>query len=115
VIQARKPLPSVVTCPPVKGEQSGSQHPAMFPVAFATAYIAACTGRGDIVVDSFGGSGTTLIAAEMLGRRAFVMELHPSYCDLARVRYERFTSRVRKTDMRADDEARLRPPGLAGS
>lgn len=39
--------------------------------------------RGDFVLDPFGGSGTTLIAAEQLGRRCCMMELDPMYCDVA--------------------------------
>jgi DNA modification methylase len=39
----------------------------------------------------FGGSGSTLIAAEQIGRRAFVMELDPLYCDVIVTRFEQFT------------------------
>jgi DNA modification methylase len=42
-------------------------------------------------LDLFGGSGSTLIAAEQTGRRAFLMELDPPYCDVIVQRYERFT------------------------
>ena len=47
------------------------------------------SGRGEIVLDSFGGSGSTLIAAEKTGRRARVVELDPIYCDRILTRYER--------------------------
>jgi DNA modification methylase len=43
------------------------------------------------VLDLFGGSGSTLIAAEMTGRRAFLMELDPLYCDVIVERWEKFT------------------------
>jgi DNA modification methylase len=48
------------------------------------------TVRGDHVLDLFGGSGSTLIAAEQADRRAFLMELDPGYCDVIRRRYETF-------------------------
>jgi DNA modification methylase len=49
--------------------------------------------EGENVLDLFGGSGSTLIAAEQLGRKAFLMELDPLYCDVIVSRYEQFTGR----------------------
>jgi DNA modification methylase len=49
--------------------------------------------RGQNVLDLFGGSGSTLIAAEQTGRRAFLMELDPLYCDVIVQRYEKFTGK----------------------
>ena len=46
------------------------------------------SGRGDIVLDLFGGSGSTLIAAEKTGRRARLAELDPVYCDRILARWE---------------------------
>lgn len=46
---------------------------------------------GDIVLDTFGGSGTTIIACEQLGRKARVMELDPKYCDVIIARWEQLT------------------------
>jgi DNA modification methylase len=46
---------------------------------------------GENVLDLFGGSGSTLIAAEQEGRRAFLMELDPLYCDIIAARYEQFS------------------------
>ena len=51
------------------------------------------TKGGDIVLDSFGGSGTTLIAAEKHGRYARIMELDPKYCDVIVKRWEEFTGK----------------------
>jgi DNA modification methylase len=48
---------------------------------------------GENVLDLFGGSGSTLIGAEMTGRRAFLMELDPLYCDVIVQRWEKFTGR----------------------
>jgi hypothetical protein len=86
-----KALGSVLTTPSHKGPSAGD-HPAVFPVALPTAYIRAVTGRGDVVADPFGGSGTTLIAADELGRRAFLMELDPRYCDVIRDRWAAWTA-----------------------
>ena len=53
--------------------------------------IVDCTGRGDIVLDAFLGSGTTLIAAERVGRICYGIELEPAYVDLAVRRWQAFT------------------------
>jgi DNA modification methylase len=46
---------------------------------------------GDNVLDLFGGSGSTLIACEQAGRRAYLMEIDPLYCDVAARRWQEFT------------------------
>ena len=51
------------------------------PVAMVTDAILDCSARGDIVLDAFLGSGTTLIAAERTGRRCYGLELDPAYVD----------------------------------
>ena len=68
-----------------------SEHPATFPVRLPAEYIAAFTNKCDVVVDPFGGSGTTLIACEQLGRKCFCMELDPRYCDVIINRWESLT------------------------
>ena len=50
--------------------------------------------RGAIVYDPFGGSGSTMVAAETLGMRARLMELDPGYCDVIRDRYTTYTGQV---------------------
>ena len=67
------------------------KHPATFPVALPSEYIKAMTDDGEIVLEPFGGSGTTMIAAESLGRKARLMELDPHYCDVIRRRWAEFT------------------------
>lgn len=68
-----------------------SKHPAVFPVTLPSEYIKAMTDEHDLVVDPFGGSGTTMIAAEQLGRTAYLMELDPSYCDVIIERWQNLT------------------------
>jgi site-specific DNA-methyltransferase (adenine-specific) len=55
------------------------KHPARFPVMIPTFFINLLTRPGQIVVDPFGGTGTTALAAELLGRRWFLTEIDPSY------------------------------------
>src|SRR6202023_3724706 len=56
-------------------------HPTVKPAALVADAIKDCSRRGDIVLDPFGGSGTTLIAAQKSGRRARLIEYDPAYCD----------------------------------
>jgi len=67
------------------------EHPTMKPVGLFEYQMLNNTKGGDIVLDSFGGSGTTLIAAEKNGRFARIMELDPKYCDVIVKRWEDFT------------------------
>uniref|UniRef100_UPI00388F16C9 DNA methyltransferase n=1 Tax=Methanobrevibacter sp. TaxID=66852 RepID=UPI00388F16C9 len=66
-------------------------HPATFPVQLPAEYIKSMTNQGDVVIDCFGGSGTTLIACEQLNRKARLMELSPEYCQVIINRWETFT------------------------
>ena len=68
-------------------------HPTMKPVALFDYQIQNNTKGEDIVLDLFGGSGTTLIACEKNGRTAYCMELDPRYCDAIVKRYVRTTGR----------------------
>jgi DNA modification methylase len=63
------------------------------PVELAKRAIEYSSRPGENVLDLFGGSGSTLIAAQELGRRAFLMELDPLYCDVIRLRWEKFTGK----------------------
>ncbi|MBL9032097.1 MAG: ParB N-terminal domain-containing protein [Phycisphaerae bacterium] len=63
------------------------------PVELAKRAIEYSSRLGQHVLDLFGGSGSTLIAAEMTGRRAFLMELDPLYCDVIVARWEQFTGK----------------------
>jgi DNA modification methylase len=68
-------------------------HPTVKPVALVADAIRDCSRRGSIILDSFAGSGTTVMAAEQLGRRAFCMEIDPAYVDVIIRRWQRFTGR----------------------
>jgi len=63
-------------------------HPTVKPVALVADALKDCSKRGGIVLDCFGGSGTTLMAAEKTGRRARLLEYDPSYCDTIVRRWE---------------------------
>ena len=67
-----------------------AMHPTAKPVQMIVDAIKDVSGRNDIVLDLFGGSGSTLIAAHKTGRRAFVCELDPIYCDGIIARWETF-------------------------
>jgi DNA modification methylase len=68
-------------------------HPTVKPVAMVADAVRDCTRRGDIVLDSFGGSGTTLIACEQTRRKARLIELDPIYCDQIVRRWQKLTGR----------------------
>ncbi len=65
------------------------QHPAPFPRELARRCILLSTRPGDLVLDPFGGSGTTAVAARELGRRALLVELNAEYADQSAARIQR--------------------------
>ena len=67
-----------------------AMRPTVKPVQMIADAIKDVSGRGEIVLDVFGGSGSTLIAAEKIGRLAYVIEIDPIYCDRILALYERF-------------------------
>lgn len=71
--------------------QRNDVHPTMKPLDLFKYQIENSSKRGDIVLDSFGGSGTTLIACESLGRKARLMELDERYVDVIVKRWQEFT------------------------
>jgi DNA modification methylase len=70
-----------------------SVHPTVKPIALVADAIKDCTRRQDVVLDTFCGSGTTVLAAERVGRRAYGLELEPRYIDVAIRRWQAFTRR----------------------
>lgn len=73
--------------------QKNDLHPTMKPVALVSEALLNSSQSNDIVLDLFGGSGTTLIACEQLGRKARLMEIDPHYCDVIITRWESFTGK----------------------
>jgi DNA modification methylase len=69
-------------------------HPTVKPVELIADAIKDCSKRKQIVLDPFGGSGSTLIAAEKTGRHAYLIELDPLYCDTIIRRWQEFTGKV---------------------
>ena len=70
-----------------------AMHPTVKPVALIADAMRDCSKLGDIVLDCFGGSGTTIIAAEKTDRRAYVMEIEPRYVDTSIRRWQAFTGK----------------------
>ncbi|NJL50894.1 MAG: ParB N-terminal domain-containing protein [Blastochloris sp.] len=68
-------------------------HPTVKPTALVADAIRDCSRRGEIVLDAFGGSGSTLLAAEITGRCARLIECDPAYCDVVVMRWERHTGK----------------------
>lgn len=68
-------------------------HPTMKPVKLVARFMHNNSKQGEPVADIFGGSGTTLMAAEQLGRSCYMMELDPHYCDVIIERWEQFTGK----------------------
>lgn len=79
---------TIIECDkPLRSEE----HPTMKPVKLIGKLMVNSSKKGEAVLDTFGGSGSTLIAAEELGRRCFMMELDPKFVDVIIDRYEKFT------------------------
>jgi DNA modification methylase len=86
-------------------------HPTVKPVALIADAMRDCSRRGDIVLDPFTGSGTTILAAERVGRRAYGLEIVPLYVDVAVRRWQAFTKRdalLKETGQTFDEVAETR-------
>jgi DNA modification methylase len=71
-----------------------AMHPTCKPVDLVADAIKDCSKRNDIVLDPFGGSGTTLIASQKTGRRARLIEIDPSYCDVVIRRWQEYSGGI---------------------
>ncbi len=80
-----------------------AMHPTVKPVALVADAIRDCSRRGETVLDVFGGSGSTLIAAETCGRNARLLEFDPAYCDTIISRWQKFTGK--RATLSADGRA----------
>ena len=79
---------------------TGTEHPTQNPVELVTRALENSTQDGEIVLDLFGGSGTTLIGAELTGRTAYLTELDPKYVDVIVNRYARVTGNINSVCIR---------------
>jgi DNA modification methylase len=75
-----------------------AMHPTCKPVALVADAIRDVSRRDAIVLDPFAGSGSTLIAAEKTGRRAYLLEVDPTYCDVIIRRFEAYTGKTAQLD-----------------
>jgi len=78
------------------GRENSTPHPTMKPVELIENQLKIASNTDSVIVDFFGGSGSTLIAAEILKRKAHLMELDPKYCDVIVKRWENFTGNKAK-------------------
>jgi DNA modification methylase len=76
------------------GRDELKSDPTVKPVALVADAVRDCTRRDDIVLDIFGGSGTTILAAERVGRRAYTIEIAPRFVDVAIKRWQAFSGKV---------------------
>jgi site-specific DNA-methyltransferase (adenine-specific) len=74
--------PNIMRCPICAGSER-TQHPTQKPESLIAELVARHSNPGDLILDPFMGSGTTLVAAKRLGRRAIGIELNQAYCDIA--------------------------------
>ena len=87
----RGTVSNVFECSPQRKNEFSEIHAATFSVEFCSHYINTFCKKNGIVLDLFGGTGTTLIACEQLDRTCYMMELDPKYCDVIIRRYENLT------------------------
>ena len=90
------------------------RHPTPKPVALVADALRDCSRRGEIVLDAFGGAGSTLIAAESCGRAARLIEYDEHYCDTIVLRYQQFTGRKAVLAANGKPYEDVAEEGLAG-
>jgi hypothetical protein len=93
-------------------------HPTVKPLALVLDAMRDCSKRGDIVLDAFAGSGTTILAAEQIGRRAYCIEIDPAYADVCIRRWQNVTkhdARLASTNQTFDQLAACRDPSPRGA
>ena len=90
------------------------EHPAVMPEALAKDHVASWSNPGDVVLDPFAGSGTTLKAAKELNRQWCGIEINPEYCKIAEARLSQDVLQLETCAMRPNDQALPQPPGGNG-
>jgi DNA modification methylase len=81
----------------IERPKASHEHPTMKPPALIEIALANSSQRGDLVLDPFAGSGSTLIACQRTGRCARLIELDPAYCDVIIARFQRLTGTVARS------------------
>lgn len=81
----------IVRCPK---PMASKLHPTMKPIKLLEIFLRNSSKPGDLVLDAFGGSGSTLIACEQMGRRCRTMELEPAYVDVIIDRWQLLTGKI---------------------
>lgn len=92
VVEGKAEIEELLTSVIVEDKpQRNDVHPTMKPVALIERHLRNSARSGDIVLDAFGGSGSTLMAAERLGMKARLSELSPNYVDVIVRRWQQYT------------------------
>lgn len=93
LIEAIRELQGALECDIVREKKNAVNdlHPTMKPIRLLGRLIGNSSLPGDIVVDCFGGSGSTMMACEQLKRRCYMIEYEPKYCDVIIDRWETLT------------------------
>jgi DNA modification methylase len=76
-----------------RGNTSAYVHPTQKPVELISKALENSSKKGDIVIDVFGGSGSTVIACELHNRKAMIVDLDPKYCDVIIKRWQNYTGK----------------------
>lgn len=95
--QMHEDIMEIINLWPVRRDANGTyNHPTQKPVTLAEKPLKRTSSPGHIILDLFGGSGSTMIACEQIKRKAYLMEIDPSYCDIIVKRWEEFTNKKAK-------------------
>ena len=105
-------FPSVTGSHSTKNRLDERNHKARFPVTLPWRCLKMFTDSGDIVLEPFSGSGTTMIACEQLGRRCFAVEKSETYCDIATARFHNFAPDAEICLVRGDKKIPLEETGV---
>jgi len=76
-----------------RDESEIREHPTQKPIKLAERALRKSSNKNDIVLDLFGGSGSTLMACEQLNRFCYIVEIDPKYCDVIIKRWENYTNK----------------------